>query len=112
MITYPIRDKIPQIFTEKVKNISVFSKIILFGSTVEKKDRLDSDIDIAVIGEKSQLPKKIKDRIADIVTDIILEYNVFINWIYLSEDEINNPSIPIVKSIINEGEIVWVKERT
>ncbi len=111
MITYPIRDKIPKIFTEKVKNLSVFSKIILFGSTAKKEDRLDSDIDIAIIGEKNQLPKKIKDKIADIITDILLDYSVFINWIYLSEDEVNNHSIPIVKSIINEGEIVWVKER-
>lgn len=39
--------------TQKCKNIS---KIILFGSSIEERCQQKSDIDIAVFGEKSQLP--------------------------------------------------------
>ena len=107
MITYSKRDEIKSSVAKKIaRNVSL-SQIYLFGSTSRKMDRLDSDIDICLVGSQHYLSRNEKDQITDILTDILLEEHIVINWIYINCKDWQANIIPIIKTIKVEGELLW-----
>lgn len=110
IISYSSRDEAAKRFAVEITtNLSVI-RIILFGSTARRDDQINSDIDIAIIGEKN-LSLSQKDLINDIITQFLLNRGILINWIYLTKKDWDLNILPIVKSIHKEGIILWEKEK-
>jgi predicted nucleotidyltransferase len=85
----------------------IIDGVILFGSTVRKMDRIDSDLDICLVGEKPQLTEADRNCINNIVNQYVLNEEIFINWIYFNVVDWNRAVLPIIKTIKKEGRILW-----
>lgn len=73
-------------FIKQVKGLKNIEKIILFGSVAEGKERLGSDIDIAVFVDKKD--NKIEDEITDISDKILEKSKMKIISILLTKNEL------------------------
>ena len=73
-------------FVKKVKGIKNIEKIILFGSVAEGKEKLGSDIDIAIFVDK--MDKNIEDDITNISDKILERSNMKIIPMVLTENEL------------------------
>ena len=111
MITYMKRDEIGKMFGRKLIEQISLEKIILFGSTVRKNDKISSDIDICLIGLFQKLDPRTRDVIDEVATDILLETGLVINWIYFADKTWKHDCVPIITTIKKEGEILWEKEK-
>ena len=112
MITYSKRDELSQEFALEITRHLKLEKIYLFGSTAKKKDRINSDIDICFIGKSDKLGNREKEIISNQVTEFLIEHAIVINWIYFNRNQWEKETIPITKTIKNEGKILWEKEKT
>jgi predicted nucleotidyltransferase len=64
--------------------------VILFGSRAEEKANEYSDYDILVILNKDEYNWKYKHKIMEVIYDIELEADIYIDIHILSEHELNN----------------------
>lgn len=80
------------------------SKIILFGSLLNKEVHAGSDIDLAVIAKN---PKAVEDQIDDLSYEMVLQYGELIEPIIYSTKQYNKPSSPFLMKIIREGREVY-----
>ena len=85
---------------------SSLSEVILFGSYARNQQDAESDIDIMVLVRKDQLSLKLYSRsIAEIVTDLNLQYDVVLSVILQSTDEYEEYKevLPFFMNIQREG---------
>jgi predicted nucleotidyltransferase len=82
------------------------SEVILFGSYAQNQQDEESDIDIMVLVKENQLSlKAYTQSIAEIVTDINLQYDVVLAVILQSTDEFEEYKavLPFFMNIQREG---------
>lgn len=111
MFTYSTRDKISSEFAQDIKRILSCEKIILFGSTARKDDRISSDIDICIVGGVGSIEWDVRKLINDLVTDYLIEKEVLINWLYFTLKQWRTAKDPIINTIKREGRVLWEKEK-
>ena len=75
--------------------------IHLFGSRVKSKHKKDSDLDIALIFNE-KINWDIKDKVRGLIYDIMLKYDILIDFQIYSSDELEMTT-PFRNSIISEG---------
>ena len=79
-------------------------KIVLYGSYArDQAGDEDSDIDLAVVLSGTVEPFKEIDRMADIFTDLNLEYNVLIAVYPVSESNFETVESPLLINVRREG---------
>ena len=79
-------------------------KVILYGSYARgQADDEHSDIDLAVVLAGTVNPFEEIDRMADIFTDLNLEYNVLIAVYPVSESNFKNVESPLLIYVRREG---------
>ncbi|MBI1741811.1 nucleotidyltransferase domain-containing protein [Candidatus Acetothermia bacterium] len=86
-------------------------KIVLFGSCARGQDRSDSDIDLMIILRQDRW--EVIDRIYDLITDLMLEYEREISLKVFSAAEyrkLSEPPTPFMKQVQSEGHIVYERE--
>ena len=91
----------------KLKTINP-ERIILFGSKVNEKDRVDSDIDICIVKKEVKNPLKEKKVIRDLISDI----NFPIDIILVDEEKYDfyrNENCSVFKDIEKKGRVLWKK---
>lgn len=112
VITYNKRDNMMKLLIQQIqREIKTIEQIILFGSTVRQDDRLNSDIDVALIG-KQALDTNQRNKINDIVTNLLVDHGILINWIYFLQEKWEQNTHDVIKNIKEEGKLLWVKEKT
>jgi hypothetical protein len=74
-------------------------KVVLFGSTARGEDKEDSDVDLFIVGDRSE-----RDRIVSIETDLDLKYNVPLVSV-LQEKMTGDPSF--IGNVLKEGRILY-----
>ena len=79
-----VKSALKKTFEHEIKDV------ILFGSRAEGNANKYSDYDILIILNKNQYDWKYKHRIMEVIYDIELETNVYIDIHILSEYELNN----------------------
>jgi len=72
-------------FVNKIKKVDGIKKVILFGSVARDKEKLTSDIDIAVVIKKKGMIEK---EVNEIVDEILQKSKMVIVPIFLTEKEI------------------------
>lgn len=83
-------------------------KILLFGSCARGQDRPDSDIDLLIVLRQDRW--SVRDRIYELVTDLILEYEREISLKVLSLAEFQRlmeRGTPFMQEIKRDGQIVY-----
>ncbi len=98
-------------FATRVSKLASLQEIILFGSTARGQDHPDSDIDIALVldvASRDEL-KKVRDNVADIKMDLLLDWEVVINCLYFTKVEWKDSIEPIIRTIKQEGVVLWQK---
>ncbi len=98
-------------FATRVSKLASLQEIILFGSTARGQDHPDSDIDIALVldvASRDEL-KKVRDNVADIKMDLLLDWEVVINCLYFTKVEWEDSIEPIIRTIKQEGVVLWQK---
>jgi predicted nucleotidyltransferase len=111
MISYLEREVLSRKCSTKLKDHIPLSKTYLFGSTARNEDKISSNIDICLIGAK-KLTKKNKELIEEITAQIYITTCITINWIYFTLKEWKKGIHPIIKTIKQEGKLLWEKKRT
>lgn len=87
------------------------SEVILFGSYARNQQDEESDIDILVLVKEDPLSlKSYSHKIAEIVTDINLQYDLVLSVILQSTDEYEKYKdvLPFFMNIQREGVIIHV----
>mgnify|MGYP001038620686 CR=1 FL=1 len=105
----------PAIFQEAIRDISRqvcahfkddLKGIVLYGSYARGDFDIDSDLNVAVLLDcsKEELGSKVKRR-SEIVSDIGLKYNIFIDLNFIPNDEYERwlPVLPLYQNIEREG---------
>ena len=99
-----IRKNMEELFGDKLK------KIILYGSYARNKQDDDSDIDFFVIvDETEQNLQKKKYRVADIMAELTLSYDILVSITestYKHYQDFSN-LIPFYKNIQKEGIVIY-----
>jgi len=81
-------------------------EVILFGSRTKGVSHNDSDYDILVVLNKKKYDWKYKHQILEVIYEIELENNIYIDLHILSEHELNNTlrgTQPIFKNALQNG---------
>jgi predicted nucleotidyltransferase len=100
-----IISKLIEEFPIKDKNLI---KIILFGSVAKENYTPESDIDILLV---TKFKKKTLEFFLDFKMEILMQYKVIINAMYVTPDEYRKTFEPIYNKIKKEGRILWIKEK-
>lgn len=77
--------------------------VVLYGSYARNAYTSGSDIDIAVVLEGDVQPAKEIDRMADIVTDLNLEYSTLLSVYPVSAQDYQNRNSPLLINVRREG---------
>lgn len=92
-------------FTREMKKIKGIDKIILFGSVARKKEKLTSDVNVALIGKKN---KTLENKVIDITDQVLEKTRINIVPILLTKKEIKEKTQ--LAEELDKGEILY--ERT
>ncbi|MCL2099366.1 MAG: nucleotidyltransferase domain-containing protein [Oscillospiraceae bacterium] len=88
--------------------------IILFGSYARSDCKENSDIDILILanGTERRLRETYFGRIAEILSDINLEYDVFMSIILDSTEEYSKAKnhAPLFKNVEKDGILLWTNQ--
>lgn len=103
------KDKVLENLIDKYPKIDQnLVRITLFGSVARNEYNPESDIDILLLTKNK---KQTTELFSDFKLKILLNYNVVINAIYISEKEYQNSIEPIYNTIKKEGKILWEKKK-
>lgn len=101
------RDKI--LHTAKTRLLAAFGDkikdVILFGSRAWGKPKRWSDYDMVVV-VRGDYDWRFRHAVSDVTTDIGLEYDVFLQMLVVSEDELQNTSQgyePVFVKALSQG---------
>lgn len=100
-----ILNKISKEYPERDNNLI---RIWLFGSVAKEYYNPNSDIDILLITKNK---KDTREHFSDFKMEVLLNYKVLINAMYVKEEEFDHSIEPIYKEIKNEGIILWEKKK-
>ena len=92
-------------FTEKVKKLHGVKKIILFGSIAKGEEKLESDVDIAVIVDD----KESINEIDKINHEILSKYRISIIPLILTEKEVEENKQ--FKKELEKGEVLYERSK-
>lgn len=92
-------------FREALKDLygPQLQSVVLYGSYARGSQTHDSDIDVAVVLEGKVTPAREIDRMADIVTDLNLEYSVLISVYPVSAEDYETRLSPLLINVRREG---------
>jgi len=76
--------------------------LYLFGSRVKSSFREDSDFDVAIILNE-KVDWKVKDKVREVIYDIMLESDIVIDSHIYSKEEIDLSITPLRESIKSSG---------
>ncbi|MDO8670262.1 MAG: nucleotidyltransferase domain-containing protein [Dehalococcoidia bacterium] len=82
--------------------------IVLFGSVARKQARIDSDIDVLVVG----ISREVQDCVIDFAYDTMeaARFDVFISVVYFSRDkffELANGGNPLISTLVEQGRVLY-----
>lgn len=80
------------------------TKVVWFGSTLKKRTRRESDVDILIITTDGE---PVQDRIADILLDFQMDTRVPLEIVISSVDELFPLTDPFLKNILAYGQEVY-----
>ena len=80
------------------------SKVVWFGSTLKKRARRESDVDVLIITTDGA---PLRDRIADILLDFQMEVQVPLEIVTSTVDELYPLTDPFLKNILTYGQEVY-----
>ena len=86
-----------QIYGARVK------RVILYGSCVRGETTHDSDIDVLVLVDQSTDPFEVRERLGDLLFDILLETGELVSVIAVPEDFFESYNSPFVLNVKKEG---------
>ena len=100
------REKIVEELRERIADQYPIRELRVFGSSVRKDARKESDIDVWVC--LTELNREIEERLFDIAYDVELKYDCLIDLIAVSEQDLDGKIAiaPIQKNILSEGVII------
>lgn len=87
------------------------SRVILYGSVVQNKSDLESDIDLLIVISKGG--QKFRDEISMACFDIILETNIILSPLVMNEEIYEwhrNYHDPLYNNIQKNGIDIWIKK--
>lgn len=90
-------------------------QIILYGSYARGDFRPDSDIDIMILLDLSDMDiKKYRHQLSDMTFDFNMDFDVEIKSIAKSEEYYRKwmASYPFYSNIANEGNVLWSEEQS
>ena len=90
------------------KSKASINSIIWFGSTARGDSEIDSDIDVAVIGENDH--RKTRDISYTISAELSLKYDCLITVFYISKqrlDEMEEVNRLLARNLKKDGIILW-----
>ena len=96
-IVRELHDQLDVIYGDRLKGV------YLYGSYARGDAREDSDIDVAVVLTGSVNRGQEIDRMGDIISDICLDKDCFINSFFLSEREFQEKPFAVFRNIAAEG---------
>lgn len=97
------------IIKDLAKRYSFIKKLVLYGSKARGESLEDSDIDILFI-TGTEIPRKVKNEISDIIYNYELANDVVVSAIYVSETDFINKISPFLMRVRKEGIVIWSRE--
>jgi uncharacterized protein len=100
------REKIVEELRKRITDQYPIRELRVFGSSVRKDNRKESDIDVWVC--LTELNREIEERLFDIAYDVELKYDCLIDLIAVSEQDLTGRIgiSPIQKNILSEGVVI------
>ena len=92
-----IKEHLIKIYGEGIK------KVILYGSYVRGEVTRGSDVDILVLIDQSLNPFEVRERLSDLLFDILLEEGELISVIAVPEHLFENYKSPFMLNVKKEG---------
>ncbi len=84
-------------YGEKIK------KVIVYGSFAKGEATTDSDIDILVVVDDSLDPRKVEEKLDDLLFEILLNRNELVSVIAVNETMFENYRSPLLLNVKEEG---------
>lgn len=83
-------------------------QIILYGSVARGENQADSDIDIAIVLEKS-IDNNAKDRFIAWATELDLKYDRVFSIVDIEKEKLDKWGnvLPFYKNVLKEGVVLW-----
>ncbi|WXG41511.1 MAG: nucleotidyltransferase domain-containing protein [Candidatus Freyarchaeum deiterrae] len=78
-------------------------QVILYGSHVRGQATKDSDVDVLVVVDDFLNPSDVRERLGDIILDILLEKGELISVIVVPEHFFKNYNSPFLLNVKEEG---------
>ena len=78
-------------------------KVILYGSYVRGEATKDSDIDLLVLVDQSLNPFEVRERLSDLLFDILLDEGELVSVIVVPEHFYKNYNSPFMLNVRKEG---------
>lgn len=91
------RTALQQLYGDRLQNV------ILYGSYARNTQTSTSDIDLAVVLNGEVSPAKEIDRMADIITDLNLEFAVLLSVYPVSVEDYQSRHSPLLINVRREG---------
>lgn len=104
----PLEDKFINKLIDKIESIEGTIALVLYGSRVSGFSNEDSDLDIALITDKSISHDKLNSIKDEIMEEMDIIGELRIDLFGFTEEEIKY--LPIGKEIQKEGVVLWKKD--
>jgi uncharacterized protein len=85
---------------------SGIKRVILYGSHARGEATEDSDVDVLVLTDPALNPAEVRDRLSDLLYDILLEEGELISVVAVSEERFENYNSPFMLNVKREGMVV------
>lgn len=80
--------------------------LVLFGSQARRDATPESDVDVLVVLKGPVNPYEENRRTNALITDLVLEYNVYISCLFMDVDSYAHRHTPLITAIQREGILV------
>ena len=96
-IASKVRSELEKLYGERLRGV------YLYGSAARDQLTPDSDIDIAIVIDEIQSRFEEIERTGQLGSDVSLEYDTLVTFLFISEDDYNKGRFAIHRNIKEEG---------
>jgi len=96
-IASKVRKELAHLYGPRLRNV------YLYGSCARGDIHEDSDVDIAIILDHIESTYREHDRVSQLGSDLSLDNNCLVNFLFATETEFNNRKYAVLRAIHREG---------
>ena len=92
-----LQERLSELYAERL------DRVLVFGSYARGEALRDSDLDVLIVLEGEVDRPTERDRLSDLILDMIDEHDLVVSPIVVSTEEYEKGDYPLVRSVRSEG---------